>query len=696
MFFFSYTAAALSITCIAYAAVIFFRKKSNILARYLAYHIFAVGVWVGSNAIADAAFTHFQVLFWSGMALIGGSFFVSYYLCFVHAFIHGKRPGLFRLAVYFLPTTIFTIGAFSKFSVQETFILGNAPSQIIPGVLYTYVFFFFIGSLIYGSIAMAVHFVRRATPQQRMQVLYMETGFVILFMATMLFGVVLPYFGELRFFSVGPQFSIFLVALSSYAILKHQLLDIKLVIQKGLIYTILVTFVIFFYLGILYATLLGGETFTTFSYLTASLLTTFAGIFGIPPLKRVLEKITNPIFFRDRIPYGEAVYRLSQTLNRYLDMNELLENVKKDFRKILQVEEVHFLLLDDNAVCAKPKEGHKRAKDIESKVPDGLRSSLYACDQYKENLGSITESTILSEAEIIVPITLKDKVIALLALGKKLSEQPFFEEDVALLNTFSYQFAVAIEKAKLHEHVKAHSVELEKEVEKRMAELKGLREDRVQMMIDIAHNLQTPLTIVKGQLALMKAKSTDKKMLDIFERSIDKASEFIQRLLRLANLTREEKLNKEDVNLSRLLKDIIAYFKVLAEEKRISIKKEILDNLHVRGDKNQLEELILNLLSNAAKYIANEREVSIMLDEAGDNAMLVVRDTGVGISKEEIPELFMRFHRLPDNKGIKGSGLGLAICKRIAELHGGDISIESELGKWTEVTVLLPKNHKAL
>lgn len=692
MFFFSYTAAILSLISFGFAAFIYYEKRRDFLAQYLAYHVFAVGVWIGSNAIADVARTHSGLVFWSGVAIIGVSFFASFYLCFIYAFMNGRPPGRTLRAIYFLPALIFSLGAFSRFSVVETHFPTDAPTQIVPGILYPLLFIFVLGSLLYGSIKFARFRKHRATPQQKMQVVYMEIGFISLFVGSIIFGYVLPAFGELRFFNVGPQFAIILVFASSYAILKHQLLDIKVVIQKGITYSFLLILGTLFYVTALHAMLLFTDILSITSYLTASLITTFVGIISIPPLKRLFQKVTGHIFFRDSMSRTEALDELSRVLNHHIDLDELLGETEKTLVNVLRLRSAHIMLLGNGEVNLKASSAeHVRISELESKIPDDLRMPLFAAHQYQDLVATLEKGEWLKGAELVVPVTLKDEIIAFLALGGKKNDEPYYEHDVTFLKTFAYQCAVAIEKAKLHEQVKKYTEELEEKVEERTAEVRDLQEARGQMLIDISHNLQTPLTIIKGQLMNLREKNDRDAELKMFEASIDKVSDFIQRLMKLANLTKVEEVAKKDTDFSKLVEGILSYFQVMAEQEGISLKTDILNNLHVQGDKNQLEELVLNLLSNAVKYIDHEKVISVRLTQYDGFAKLVIQDTGVGIPEGELKNLFRRFYRYRQDHKVPGAGLGLAICKRIVDLHNGKILIESKVGEGTTVTVTLPK-----
>jgi signal transduction histidine kinase len=182
--------------------------------------------------------------------------------------------------------------------------------------------------------------------------------------------------------------------------------------------------------------------------------------------------------------------------------------------------------------------------------------------------------------------------------------------------------------------------------------------------------------------------------INVFEKSIDRISEFIYNLLKLAKLeTSEGDFKKDKINLSKTLNELIEYFSVLAQEQNINIKSRIEPGTIIMGQKDKLEELVTNLVSNSFKYMpeSGKREVVIKLIKAGGKARLIIEDTGIGISKKDLPNIFKRFYRIKkDNHNIQGTGLGLAICKKIIEKHNGIIKAESEPGKGAKFTINFP------
>lgn len=228
-----------------------------------------------------------------------------------------------------------------------------------------------------------------------------------------------------------------------------------------------------------------------------------------------------------------------------------------------------------------------------------------------------------------------------------------------------------------------------KRVEEKTSHLKELREKEKQIMVDISHGLQTPLTILKSELESLRH-HVKLPSLSALDKSVDDISKFIYDFLNLSKLeTAQANFIWEKVNLSRLLSDTSEYFSTLAEAKHINVVVNIQPDIFVTGDKNRLEELVTNLLSNSVKYMHNggEKKIVIALNKNRGPIELSVSDTGIGISSEDLPHIFDRFYRAKNGDDIHGTGLGLAICKTIAERHNGTITVESSPGFGTAFIV---------
>lgn len=217
-----------------------------------------------------------------------------------------------------------------------------------------------------------------------------------------------------------------------------------------------------------------------------------------------------------------------------------------------------------------------------------------------------------------------------------------------------------------------------------------------QFTADASHELRTPLAVVQGEttLALQKEReATDyRKSLEIIARAAEHMSSITRQLLFLARDGGDRSFELEDMNLAAFIAELTSDAEVLCEPKNIKIQVDVEENLSVRGDKVTLREIFFNLIDNAIRYTPDGGSICIRLSRKNNQACLAVKDSGVGIPKDHIKYIFERFYRVDKSRTCSGggSGLGLAICQRIAELHGGTISVESKVGEGSIFSVWLP------
>lgn len=214
---------------------------------------------------------------------------------------------------------------------------------------------------------------------------------------------------------------------------------------------------------------------------------------------------------------------------------------------------------------------------------------------------------------------------------------------------------------------------------------------------DASHELKTPLTIMKGEIEMaLRSKDDVKYMREVLSSTleeIDRMNYIVRSLLDLAKMDVEKgALAKAPVRLDKVLSDRGEHFRRLAFDSGIQL--DILDNepVTVLGDQVRLSQLLYNLIDNAIKYTQRGGRVELRLTRDGQRAVFCVKDTGVGISKEDLPFVFDRFYRVDKarTREVGGAGLGLAICKEIAEAHGGTLEADSAPGAGSVFTASLP------
>ncbi|MFQ5736592.1 MAG: sensor histidine kinase [Thermodesulfobacteriota bacterium] len=214
---------------------------------------------------------------------------------------------------------------------------------------------------------------------------------------------------------------------------------------------------------------------------------------------------------------------------------------------------------------------------------------------------------------------------------------------------------------------------------------------------DASHELKTPLTILKGEMEIaLRSKGNVEHMKEALEsglEEIDRMSNIVNNLLDLAKMDVErEALPREPVSLDKVFIERYEHFRGRAADKGIELVMGRCAPAVVTGDTVRLSQLFFNLIDNAIKYTPGGGRVDLSLDVDGHDAIVKVKDTGLGVSEQDIPYLFDRFYRA--NKARSGdeggAGLGLSICKEIAVAHGGSISVESAPGQGSTFITRLP------
>ncbi len=235
-----------------------------------------------------------------------------------------------------------------------------------------------------------------------------------------------------------------------------------------------------------------------------------------------------------------------------------------------------------------------------------------------------------------------------------------------------------------------------------------------QFSSDASHELKTPLTILKGEVevTLRKERTTQeyRQTLKSNLEEINRMSQIVEDLLLLSKAdTGQIRLNKEDIDLTEILNEVVAQMDLLARSKRLNLSaSNHHQNIHILGDALRIRELFINLIENGIKYTEeggsihvtvqkeyppSVRNQSDLVEGEGEKFVkIIVSDSGIGIAEEDRERIFNRFFRVDKARSREqgGSGLGLSICKWIVEAHQGEIKVESELGKGSSFIVTLP------
>jgi signal transduction histidine kinase len=223
----------------------------------------------------------------------------------------------------------------------------------------------------------------------------------------------------------------------------------------------------------------------------------------------------------------------------------------------------------------------------------------------------------------------------------------------------------------------------------------------------VSHELRTPLTAIKSFTEILlqygrEDEASQKEFLTIIARETDRLIDLINDLLDVSKLSNPEfRLDLEPVDMTQVVKESLRGLAVLAAEKKIQIDQHLdPENRFVLGDKKRLVQVMVNLVGNAIKFSPESGKIEIRTEklsgkrrrDAGDFLLVAVKDNGIGIPREAQRTIFEKFTQITSRTEAKphGSGLGLHICKQIVEKLGGNIWVESEVGKGSTFYFTVP------
>lgn len=224
--------------------------------------------------------------------------------------------------------------------------------------------------------------------------------------------------------------------------------------------------------------------------------------------------------------------------------------------------------------------------------------------------------------------------------------------------------------------------------------LEEVDRNRREFLGNVSHELRTPISYLKGYSeALGEGIITTEKYVETVTKETDRMDRLVHDLLDLAQLEGDSyPMNKEPIILAELVKEVLGRFRLKLDDKDLVTEVQLDEEVVVTGDYRRLDQVMENLLSNAIKFTNEKKTIRISVVEESTMGVLKLEDEGIGIPEEDVPYIFERFYRVEKARTRKsgGTGLGLSIVQQIINKHEGKITVDSELGKGTVVTVEIP------
>lgn len=649
--------------------------------------------------------------------MAGAIFIPVTYLHFVLRFLNIPKQKIFLVLSYFLFVIFLLFNATPLFISHVEPLLGFA-FWPIAGPIFNIFLPIWLAYVIYSSYLLYQRY-RSAEGLQRLQIKYVLLGMIFGFA-----GGSTNYF-LWYYIPIPPIFNIFTsayVATVAYSIIRYRLMDIRIVARKIFIFAgaSVIAYVAYYVILWFENNLLGGAYSNKSFLLGIVIAVLFVTLFQYS--SKWIEKLANKYLFFSLYNYQETINRVSGQLTHYTDLSKINDLVSTTIRESLGITRVEINLFQKNDRSVKKDPLIKYLQTNQRPVVLEELSILVNDERLKEQreiFSAVYEQVKSLGATICLPMVSNERLIGLIILGPKVIGDPFTVEDLELLMTLSNQAAIAIDNAELYKEVKDFNKTLKQKVneqtmslqdktkvlEEQAEHLKKLLAMRSEFLDIASHQLKTPISVISGTISMFKEGSVQKmpvetqnKLIDnIYQKSL-KISQIIRDILQASEFDTEKFSFVEKrivpVELNKILTDVIADNQAFANEKKLQlIFTPNLANPQINSDPDYLGQACFNLVDNALKY-TKEGKVEVLLDENPQSIIIKVKDTGVGIPKDDQARMFGKFERAKNAVDMytDGSGLGLFITKEIIEAHsGGTITFTSEEGKGTEFTITIPK-----
>lgn len=422
-------------------------------------------------------------------------------------------------------------------------------------------------------------------------------------------------------------------------------------------------------------------------------------------LSMAIERVQLFETARRRAAELEAIRQAGLHLTANLELQTVLEEILEHAISLVSADYAHIFLYDGVKLTygaalwserfqtripyMQPRDNgltYRVARNGEAIVVDDmLTHPLYAGENWEGAVAGL-------------PLRNGDQVIGVMDVSYEKVPHAFTDDELNVLKMLADEAAIGLANARLYSELQAHAQELAEALRQR-EELVRLKSEFIQ---NVSHELRTPLAIARGYVDLLDSGDlgdlTDeqKDVIAIVSRRIQMLTRMVDDLTAILEAERLD-FDREPVDLAEAVQRLLADFSGTAYQAGLTLATEISPNLPpVLGNATHIQRMLDNLVGNAIKFTPRGGRITVGLRQENGCVMLEVMDTGIGIAEDKLERVFDRFYQVDGSttRRFGGTGLGLALVKEIVQNHGGEVSVQSNVGKGTTFAVRLPGMEK--
>ncbi|MCA9309026.1 hypothetical protein KC973_01495, partial [Candidatus Saccharibacteria bacterium] len=572
------------------------------------------------------------------------------------------------------------------------------------GYIY-YAYYFNVYFLLYIAVLLRKMLANKRNKLVKRQILF----FIVTISLTTLFAfipnLILPnYFSKTTLLWIGPLSAALFASLISYSIVKHRLFDIRLVVARTMAYLLSVGVLVAAYLvvvlGLGQLISIGPELNN--AQRTFYVLIAFLFAVTLNPLKRVFDKLTNRVFYRDAYDTQEILDKVSSVIVGNVDPIKLQMGALDALHDAVKPTFTSFVLIDHSLGTLKI--GRHAGQSWDPKNTEELAQALKRVhrpavfEEVEHSQSKLRETLRKADIGLVVPMVTKDEKIGYIVCGAKKSGNTYNSQDVGLLNIAANELAVALQNAQRFEEIQAFNITLQEKVNEATKELKStnkklvaLDEAKDEFISMASHQLRTPLTSIKGYLSMIldgDMGKLNKNQTQALKEAFGSSQRMVFLISDFLNVSRIKTgkfvIEPKEIDLAEMVGEELKQLTEMADSRDIKLKYDQPGEFPlVKLDDNKIRQVMMNMVDNAIYYTPAGGTVTIQLMVDGKDVVFKVIDTGIGVPKSEQHKLFTKFFRAGNAKVARpdGTGLGLFMAQKIIVAQNGSIIFESEEGK---------------
>ncbi len=415
------------------------------------------------------------------------------------------------------------------------------------------------------------------------------------------------------------------------------------------------------------------------------------------PLRRVFEKATDRIFFRDRYDTQTVLNDVGNILTSERHLNILMRDALRVVCDNLRLCHGHFVVLEAGKIAETNTYGSTSSALLDLKDLGDLGKQTIVSDKLEAQDNKLS---ILNKykAAVCVRLQVREQLIGYLLLGDKRSGSIYSKQDLDLLAAIAPGLAVATSNAQAYAEIAQFNLTLQKEVAQATQSLRTANENlkvldktKDEFLSITSHQLRTPLATIEGYLSILehgdlgKVSPKQQKFLISASQAALRMSDIVTEILDISTISAGHfTVTKKPEDLEVIVLEEVNILKTTAETKGLVLKyvKPEHNLPQIDLDKSKLQRVIANFIDNAIHYTLSG-SISVRLEKYGSNVRLLVEDCGIGIPENEQAKLFDKFFRGSNARKLRpdGTGLGLYMAKQVIKAHDGQLifrSIENE------------------